>query len=228
MIVAAIRRAIFKPSRYAVPVNTARTTRLKPSCLGIDCVAHAVGERLSRPVAICTLVARRPGSSEPLAPLTLAWLFRSALLSSSAPVLVNLRLGAYLIHDLTFFAFLCFLPLGKHFHVVTSIFNVYFAKLDRGTVKPVRWGVANLDEVKSFGVKNFEDFTWKHMLDFYSCADCGRCSDNCPANAVGRPLSPRFISIKARDYSFRHDPGFRPGEGEWLRTPPDRRHLFRG
>jgi Fe-S oxidoreductase len=57
-------------------------------------------------------------------------------------------------------------------------------------------------------VKTFEDFTWKHMLDFYSCADCGRCSDNCPANAVGRPLSPRFLSVKARDYAFQHYPVF--------------------
>ena len=90
----------------------------------------------------------------------------------------------------------------------TSLFNVYFAKLDRGTVKPVRWGVSDeqLDQVKTFGVKTFEDFTWKHMLDFYSCADCGRCSDNCPANAVGRPLSPRFLTIKARDYAFQHFP----------------------
>jgi len=74
----------------------------------------------------------------------------------------------------------------------------------------VRWGVPDeqVDQVKSFGVKTFEDFTWKHMLDFYSCADCGRCSDNCPANAVGRPLSPRFLTIKARDYSFQHYPMF--------------------
>ncbi|MFZ0807943.1 MAG: (Fe-S)-binding protein, partial [Candidatus Sulfotelmatobacter sp.] len=86
--------------------------------------------------------------------------------------------------------------------------SVYFAKLDRGTLKPVRWGVPDehLDQVKSFGVKKFEDFTWKHMLDFYSCADCGRCADNCPANAVGRPLAPRFLSIKARDYAFQHYP----------------------
>ncbi len=55
-------------------------------------------------------------------------------------------------------------------------------------------------------MKSFEDFTWKHILDFYSCADCGRCSDQCPANAAGRPLSPRFISIKGRDYAFRHYP----------------------
>src|SRR5205823_63886 len=63
----------------------------------------------------------------------------------------------------------------------------------------------------------FEDFTWKHMLDFYSCADCGRCSDNCPSNAAGRALSPRFLTIKARDYAFRHYPMFRKaGNGQAL------------
>jgi Fe-S oxidoreductase len=118
--------------------------------------------------------------------------------------------GAYLLHEVTFYFLLCYRPFGIQFHVETSLFNVYFSKLDRGTLKPVRWGISDehLDQVKSFGVKTFEDFTWKHMLDFYSCADCGRCSDNCPANAVGRPLSPRFVSIKARDYAFRHYPMF--------------------
>jgi len=77
-------------------------------------------------------------------------------------------------------------------------------------LKPVKWGISDkqLEQVKSFGVRTFEDFTWKQMLDFYSCADCGRCADRCPANAVGRPLSPRFITIKARDYSFQHYPMF--------------------
>jgi Fe-S oxidoreductase len=86
--------------------------------------------------------------------------------------------------------------------------NVFFAKLNKGAIKPVRWDVEEeeLDELESFGVKKFEDFTWKHVLDFYSCADCGRCSDRCPANRVGRPLSPRFISIKARDFAFENYP----------------------
>jgi Fe-S oxidoreductase len=131
-----------------------------------------------------------------------------ALIAVPLPVLLNTRLSICILHELTFYFLLCYRPFGIQFHVITSLFNVYFAKLDRGTVKPVRWGVDNLDSVKSFGVKKFEDFTWKHMLDFYSCADCGRCSDNCPANSVGRPLSPRFISIKARDYSFQHYPVF--------------------
>ena len=64
--------------------------------------------------------------------------------------------------------FLCFLPMGKHFHVITSLFNVFFMRLDKGTVKPVRYGIGDsgLDELESLGVKRFEDFTWKHILDF--------------------------------------------------------------
>jgi Fe-S oxidoreductase len=105
---------------------------------------------------------------------------------------------------------LCYRPFGIQFHVETSLFSIYFAKSDREILKPVRWGISEqtLDQVKSLGVKTFEDFTWKHMLDFYSCADCGRCSDQCPANAVGRALSPRFLTTKARDYSFQHHPVF--------------------
>ena len=151
---------------------------------------------------------------EPLAVFSLPWMLQGAWLARPLAVLANLYLGAYLAHELAFFFLLCYRPFGIQFHVETSLFSVYFAKLDRGTVKPVRWGVpdAQLDEVKSFGVKTFEDFTWKHMLDFYSCADCGRCSDQCPANAVGRPLSPRFLTIKARDYAFQHYPVWGSGQ----------------
>ena len=143
---------------------------------------------------------------EVLAVLSLPWMLKSALISGSLSTLRGFYFGAYLLHEVTFYFLLCYRPFGIQFHVETSLFNLYFAKLERGTVKPVRWGISDehLDQVKSFGVKTFEDFTWKHMLDFYSCADCGRCSDNCPANAVGRPLSPRFITIKARDYAFQH------------------------
>ncbi len=214
-IIAAIRRGIFKPARYAVPEQYGKD-HTSEAILVLGLIALLLISESVFEASGTILPVSQGQAGEALAPLTLAWLFRSALRSAPLSVLVNLHLGAYLIHELTFFAFLCFLPLGKHFHVVTSFFNIYFAKLDRGTVKPVRWGVANLDEVKSFGVKTFEDFTWKHMLDFYSCADCGRCSDNCPANAVGRPLAPRFISIKARNYIFQHYPVFSRSQGNGL------------
>jgi Fe-S oxidoreductase len=138
------------------------------------------------------------------------------MLSASPAVIGILCFAGYLVHEIAFYFLLCYRPFGIQFHVETSLFNIYFAKLDREKLKPVRWGVSDeqLSQVKSFGVKTFEDFTWKQMLDFYTCADCGRCSDNCPSNAAGRPLSPRFLTIKARDYAFQHYPMFgKPGNG---------------
>jgi len=206
-VIAAIRRGIFKPSRYAVPAKYGKSHTAEALLVLAFIAILMVSDGLFE-ASGAMWQGQHGGTPEVLGPLTLGWVLKGALASVPAAQLRSLHLGAYLIHDLTFFVFLCFLPLGKHFHVVTSLFTLYFAKLDRGAIKPVRWDVPDeqLDQVKSFGVKTFSDFTWKHMLDFYSCADCGRCSDQCPANAVGRPLSPRFFTIKARDYSFQHSP----------------------
>ena len=73
-----------------------------------------------------------------LAPLSLAWIFSKLGASASLRTLQWLHQVSYFIHEVTFFTFLCFLPLGKHFHVVTSVFNVFFMRLKRGNVKPVR------------------------------------------------------------------------------------------
>ena len=94
--------------------------------------------------------------AELIAPLSIAWFFKAFLKSTSIETLQNIHLAAYYIHDLTFFFFLCFLPLGKHFHVITSIFNVFFMRIDHGNIKPVKHGISDdqLDDLESFGVKN--------------------------------------------------------------------------
>ena len=209
MLVAIVRRVVFKPQRYAVPERYGKGHPVDAIFLlaliailmtadGLFAAAQTAGQLdLGIP-------------TEHLAVLSLPWALQLAIGGHSLPTLCGVYFFAYVLHAFTFYFLLCYRPFGIQFHVETSLFNVYFAKLDRGTIKPVRWGVseAELDQVKSLGVKKFEDFTWKHMLDFYTCADCGRCSDNCPANAVGRPLSPRFITSKARDYAFEHYPVF--------------------
>ncbi|OQY13195.1 MAG: electron transfer flavoprotein [Desulfobacteraceae bacterium 4572_187] len=208
-IIAAIRRGIFKPERYAVPEKYGHDHTIEAVfVLGLISLLM-----ISESLFEASLVAAQTASgvhAEFLSPLSIAWFFSKILSDTSRAVLQNTHLASYFMHDITFFFFLCFLPLGKHFHVITSVFNVFFMRLDTGTIKPVRYGIDEdkLDDLESFGVKKFEDFTWKHILDFYSCADCGRCSDQCPANAVKRPLSPRFISIKGRDYAFKHFPIF--------------------
>ena len=201
-LVAAIRRGVFKPARYAVPEK-----------YGHDHTAEAVfvcciimGLMVSESLFEAVLVAA--GHEAFLAPMTLAWFFSKVFANASPGVLQFIHTVSYYAHDTLFFFFLCFLPLGKHFHVITSLFNVVFMRVQRGNIKPVVYGITaeGLDDLNSFGVKKMEDFTWKHMLDFYTCADCGRCSDQCPANLVGRPLSPRFITIKARDLIFNNYP----------------------
>src|SRR5208337_606174 len=217
MVIAAARRIVFKPARYEVPAKYGDGHKVDAIFLLALIAFLMLSESLFEASKAASLAQQ--GQTEFLASFSLAWTLQSALSSVSQSNLWNLHRSAYLLDVLTFYFLLCYRPFGIQFHVETSLFNVYFAKLDRGTVKPVRWGVSDqqLDQVKSFGVKTFEDFTWKHMLDFYSCADCGRCSDNCPANAVGRPLSPRFLSIKARDYAFQHYPVFgSSGNGQTL------------
>jgi Fe-S oxidoreductase len=215
MAVAIVRRLVFRPARYAVPPRYGKGHTADAIFLLALIATLMLADSFYE--ASKAAAATKPDMhGETLALYSLPWVLQIVLAGSSLATLQHLHQGAFLIHDLTFFFLLCYRPFGVQFHVETSLFSIYFAKLDRGTIKPVRWGVPDdkLDQVKSFGVKTFEDFTWKHMLDFYSCADCGRCSDNCPANSVGRPLSPRFLTIKARDYCFQHYPMFRrPSNG---------------
>lgn len=206
-IIAAWRRGIKKPARYAVPEKYGHDhTAEALFVLGIISTLMISESLFEASAAAYNYQAA--GEAHFPALFSLAWIFSKMLQAASLETIQGLHIIMYYVHDFTFFFFLCFLPLGKHFHVITSIFNVFFMRVKTGNIKPVQYGVSDeeLDNLDSFGVKHLEDFTWKHMLDFYSCADCGRCSDHCPANAAGRPLSPRFITIKARDMIFKNYP----------------------
>ena len=200
--VAAIRRGYFKPARYAVPEKYGKDhTSEAVFVLGII-MTLMISESLFEAAAVVS------GHHQFLLPFTLGWFLTKIIASCSQGTLQTIHIISFFIHDITFFFFLCFLPLGKHFHVITSLPNVFFMRIKKGNIKPVMHGVSDdqLDDLESFGVKKLEDFTWKQMLDFYSCADCGRCADQCPANTVGRPLAPRFITIKSRDLMFKNYP----------------------
>lgn len=204
VVVAAVRRLVFRPKRYEVPARFGNShTGEAVAILGLIAVLM-LSESMFEASRAALGMAANP------AWLSLSGLWCEGFGSISRPALAGIEFSAYLIHEITFFGFLCFLPFGKHFHVLTSFFEIYFAKLDREQLKPARWNASEQEIAasSSMGVKTFADFTWKQMLDFYSCADCGRCSDQCPANATGRPLSPRFIGLKAREYAFEHYPLF--------------------
>ena len=104
---------------------------------------------------------------------------------------------AWWVHIVTILGFMNFLPYSKHLHVLTSIPNTYFANLEpiRNTLKPI-----NLEDenAESFGAADIEHLSWKQILDGYSCTECGRCTDACPAHTVGKTLSPREIIVDIR------------------------------
>ena len=209
MLFAIVRRLAFKPERYAVPARYGKAHTADAifllSLIGVLMLTDSMFDAVNAAARAQMGQAGEMGNA-----FSLPWLFTKALAGTSLPVLGNLAREVYFLSAIVFYFLLCYRPFGIQFHVETSLFNIYFSKLDKGTVKPVKWGVSDeqLAQVKSFGVKTYEDFTWKHILDFYSCADCGRCADNCPATAVGRPLAPRFVSTKGRDYAFQHYPMF--------------------
>jgi Fe-S oxidoreductase len=92
-------------------------------------------------------------------------------------------------HTLVILGFLVYIPFSKHLHILGAIPNVFFRRF-----RPVgELNKMNLEDenAESFGVGKVEEFTWKQLLDLYACTECGRCSENCPANLTGKPLSPK-------------------------------------
>ncbi|MCU0343377.1 MAG: heterodisulfide reductase-related iron-sulfur binding cluster [Ignavibacterium sp.] len=117
------------------------------------------------------------------------------------------------MHILLIFGFLNYLPYSKHLHVLSSIPNVFFANLDpaRNTIKKL-----DLDDENSetFGVADIDQFSWKQILDGYSCTECGRCTSVCPANTVGKSLSPRDIIVDIRKRTLDKAPLIVEGKSE--------------
>ncbi|MGO9022612.1 MAG: (Fe-S)-binding protein [Syntrophobacteraceae bacterium] len=208
-LAAMVRRGLFRPKRYAVPAKYGKAHTAEALTV-LTLISGLMLCDMTFEASQFSANFQKGFQTGLLIPATGTWLATRVFNPMPLSSLQSIHLNAYFLHDLIFFLFLCFLPLGKHFHVVTSLPNVFLMKLDKGTVKPVKWDLdeSKIVDLQSVGTKNLEDLTWKHILDFYSCADCGRCSDQCPANSVGRPLSPRFLSLKCRDHAFKRYPLF--------------------
>lgn len=111
----------------------------------------------------------------------------------SPDALVVVHEVAWWLHIVLIFGFMNYLPYSKHLHVLTSVPNTFFATTHfPNDLKPI-----NFEEegVEKFGVVDIEDFTWKTILDGYTCTHCGRCTSVCPANTTGKELDPRGVII---------------------------------
>ncbi|MCZ6767528.1 MAG: (Fe-S)-binding protein, partial [bacterium] len=108
-------------------------------------------------------------------------------------------------HSALVLIFLNLLPYSKHFHVITAIPNVYAQSLHPpGRLPPIEDIDGKLEREETLGIKRIDQFSWKSILDFYTCTECGRCSDHCPATKTGKKLSPKHFGLDLRDFLYKH------------------------
>ncbi len=117
------------------------------------------------------------------------------------------------LHIIGIFAFLNYLPYSKHLHILLAFPNAYYARLSpmgemqnmenvqnevKYMMQPELAPSGDVQPMK-FGAKDVMDLSWKSLMDAYSCTECGRCSNACPAYQTGKLLSPRKIMMDTRD-----------------------------
>lgn len=95
--------------------------------------------------------------------------------------------------------FLNFLPLGKHFHVITGLPNVFHQRLTPSG----QLSTPNLEK-EEFGTRTMRDLTWKQGLDLYSCTECGRCQTHCPTYLTGKPLTHKGVNQDLKHWAWEH------------------------
>ncbi|MEV6302894.1 (Fe-S)-binding protein [Actinoplanes sp. NPDC051861] len=110
-------------------------------------------------------------------------------------------------------AFLVLVLYSKHLHIFLAPLNVAFSRRPRalGALLPVYSGGREVDfedpdEDDKIGRGVIEDFTWKGMLDFGTCTECGRCQSQCPAWNTGKPLNPKLLIMGLRDHAMAKAP----------------------
>jgi len=141
----------------------------------------------------------------------------TAVLLQNVPLgtLLGLAQVGYWTHASLVLIFLNILPYSKHFHIITAFPNVLFGDLTPpGRLRPLAPSTEALmaavekasesDDMGAarIGYARIDHFSWKDILDFYTCTECGRCSDNCPATLTGKKLSPKHLTLDLRDHLY--------------------------
>lgn len=112
------------------------------------------------------------------------------------------------VHALVLLLFMNLLPLSKHFHIITAIPNVFLRRREQPAV-PER---EEFSAGKSFGVNQVDGYTWKELLDSFSCTECGRCQMACPADQTGKPLNPRGLIAQLKHNLMANGPLLKQGQ----------------
>lgn len=98
--------------------------------------------------------------------------------------------------------FLNILPYSKHFHILTVMPNVFAYDPKPAALPKVEDMEGKIEREEALGIKTIRDLTYTDILDLYTCTECGRCSDNCPAYVTDKVLSPKHLTLALRDHLY--------------------------
>ena len=151
------------------------------------------------------LVARADGATPQFVlPMFLGSIASKGMANLSDGALKFLEHLGFWTHTSLVLIFLNLLPYSKHFHVITALPNVFAKDLRPGGALPTIEDIEDkVEREETLGVAAIQDFTWKAVLDFYTCTECGRCTDQCPANNTGKKLSPKQLTVDLRNHLYR-------------------------
>ncbi|MFO0695720.1 MAG: (Fe-S)-binding protein [Polyangiales bacterium] len=106
-------------------------------------------------------------------------------------------------HSAFVLIFLNILPYTKHFHILTSLPNVFATPLrPKGRLPNVTDIEGRMEREEALGIAKLQDLNQKQILDLYTCTECGRCSDNCPAYITDKKLSPKHLTLALRNHVY--------------------------
>ncbi len=209
---AVFRRAFARPKRLDLTTDAWIILFLIAFLVATDLVAEAARTALD------------PSLRTPWAPAVGA--IAGLLAGASAARLQALYEWCWWGHLADILVFGNYLPYSKHFHIITSIPNIFFMNLEpMGKLRTV-----DLENSDRFGASRVEDLSWKQMLDGYTCTECGRCREVCPTALTGKPLDPKIFIGDVRDAVYEATPSIlAAGDGRGNGgTPQARRELIGG
>ncbi len=145
------------------------------------------------------------------------WLGPALFGGMSESGLIAVERFGWWLHITVVFAFLIYLTYSKHLHVILAFPNVFFARIKSrgemtnmpeimnevksmmGLIPEEEVSTDMTEELPAFGAKDIFELDWRTIMNAYTCTECGRCTNECPANITGKQLSPRKILMDIRD-----------------------------
>ncbi len=181
LVYAVFRRLVLKPSLIPMSLDAALIIGGIAALMVTHFLYHGFEIAHAATVSHQSVSSIEPGT--PVSTFVAGWLMPVGADASHLAAQI-----AFWLHVVIVLSFLNYLPYSKHIHLIGALPNIFFRNLEED--QRLRMPKLDLEDENQWGVARFQQFTWKSLLDNYACTECARCTNNCPAYATDKNLSP--------------------------------------